>query len=103
MTTLEKIAAFKLLIEKMENAEPKHSGMCRAVAWLVVHGGMKADARDYILDLIELELEKAGIIKEVNTMQESFYVRVPSVYLFPPYEIPPRIAWCEQKIAALKA
>jgi len=89
MTTKEKIAAFKLLIERMKESEC--SGMCRALLSLWVYGEISNQVRLYILDLIKAEL-----------VQQNSLLHAPSAYLFPAHEVAPRIAWCKAKILQLK-
>jgi len=87
MTTNDKIAAFELLIERMKESEC--SGMCRALMSLGVYGKIETDAVVYVAGVIKDELKK------LKKRTDGF--------LFTPYSIPPRVAWCKAQIAALKA
>jgi len=89
MTTSKKIAAFELLIERMK--ESPCSGMCRALISLQFYNKISDFARLYILGIIKAEL-----------VQQNSISHTLSVYLFKPYEMPPRIEWCEAKIKQLK-
>jgi len=87
----------QLAIELRENNRGKKFvfGMCVPLAWLRRSASVTEEGYLLVVGIIDNELS----VKNANLywLDERF-----TFYLFCPRDIPPRIEWCQKKIAQLK-
>jgi len=91
LTNDQKVAAFEQLMHALQALQHKYSGLCAALEHALECEWIEQEVYEYIKCLIETEL------KELNANGGK------NIWLFSSDGIPPRIAWCQQKIAQLKS